>query len=96
MKAPRISQFVVVTILSLLPLAAAAEHKQPTEAQCRQMVDEMLGIMKSTVKKVEKEKDKKEAQAVFERAEKIVKDNRARGATECESWGGIVNLVTRG
>lgn len=70
---------------------AMAQQKQPSEAQCRQAVDTMLQTMKSTP--VEKERDKQRAQAVIERAEKAVRDNRARGASECESWAAIGRIV---
>jgi len=75
----------------LLPGPALAQGKQPTEAQCRQMVDGMLQQMKSAPMP---EKDKKSAQPVIERAEKLIRDNRARGASECETWGGISKIVT--
>lgn len=75
--------------------SAIAQQKPPTEAQCRQMVDGMLQMMKSSQSTPNvKESDKQGAKAVTDRAEKVVKDNRARGASECASWAAITNIVT--
>lgn len=72
---------------------SGAQPKTPTEAQCRDMVNGMIQTMKSAP--MDKERDRQGAQAVIERAEKIVKDNRARGVSECESWAAIGKLVTQ-
>jgi ketopantoate reductase len=73
--------------------SAVAQHKLPTEAQCRQMVASAIQVLKST--KLETERDKKDAKALLERIEKILKDNRSRGASECESWDAIGTMATR-
>ena len=70
---------------------ALAQHKTPTEAQCREMVNGMLQQMKAAKMP---ERDRKGAQEVIDRAEKVVRENRARGASECDSWGAIANIVT--
>lgn len=77
--------------LLAVPALALAQHKTPTEAQCRQMVEHMLHTMKTVP--VEKEKEKREAQAVYERTERTVRENRARGASECDSWAAIGKIV---
>jgi hypothetical protein len=71
---------------------AAAEYKAPTEAQCREMTNSMLKFMKSAP--LDKERDRQAAKVVIDRAERIVQDNRARHASECESWAAISKLVT--
>jgi hypothetical protein len=70
---------------------AVAQNKMPTEAQCRDMVNGMLQAMKAAT--VDK-KDKQGADVVIARAEKVVRENRARGASECDSWKAIGNIVT--
>jgi hypothetical protein len=81
----------LVAVLLLLPLAVLAQDKKPTEAQCRQAVDGLIQAMKAAPMP---ERDKKGAQAVIDRAEKVVRENRARGASECESWGALNRIVT--
>ncbi len=83
-----------LALLALMCLATtpvAAQHKTPTESQCREMVNGMLQTMKSAP--METERDKKGSKEIIERAEKIVRENRARGASECESWAAIGRLV---
>lgn len=82
---------VFLTLVQAAP--ALAQHKTPTEAQCREMVNSMLQTMRTVP--IEREADRKGAREVTERAEKVVRDNRARGASECDSWGQIMNIVTR-
>lgn len=82
------------TLLAAILLAstpALAQQKQLTEAQCRDMVNSMMQMMKSPP--VEKEKDRQRAKEVIERAEKIVRDNRTRGVSECESLSAIGRIV---
>lgn len=88
---PRAILGMLVTTL-LIPLPAAAQHQQPTEAQCRAMVDGMVQSMKAAPLKTEN--DKQGAKVVIDRAETIIMDNRSRGASECESWAAISKLVT--
>lgn len=84
-------------LLLSLPLVAAlptwAEHKMPTEAQCKQMTEGMLNVMRTTPPKLEKEKDRKDALAFLARAEKIVSEGRAKNSTECEIWSGVSKLI---
>lgn len=79
--------------LLLLALPASAQHKEPTEEQCRQMVEAMVRMVKTAP--VTTERDKRDARAMTEQVEKIVKDNRARGASECDSWRAIGKLAVR-
>lgn len=83
----------ILALLLAVSIPAMAQHKTPTEAQCRQMVDGMLQTMKASTKDM-KDKDKQGAQVVIDRAEKVVRDNRARGASECDSWAAIGKIVT--
>ena len=78
-----------------LAFAATAQDKPPTEAQCRQMTEFMLREMNPAQHEAGKEKDRERAREVFERADRIVRDNRKRGASECESWAAISKLITR-
>lgn len=87
MKAPAV--LLLAASLALPP--AFAQDKAPTEAQCKQMVDGLIQAMKNATLK---ESDKKGAAEVIAKAEKVAKDNRARGAAECESWKAIGNIVT--
>jgi hypothetical protein len=70
-----------------------AQHKTPTEAQCRDMVNGMLQSMQSAP--MRSERDRQGAREATDRAEKIVRDNRSRGASECDSWRAIGDLVTK-
>ncbi len=90
MKTGRVIPFCVAIIASM---PAMAQHKTPTEAQCREMVNGMLQSMKSVPMRTER--DRQGAREVTDRAEKIVRDNRARGASECDSWRAVGDLVTR-
>lgn len=82
----------LVIVISLLASASCmAAQGEPTEAQCRLMVDGMLQSMKSTP--LETERDRKGAKEVIDRAEKVVRVNRQRGASECESWAAIGQIV---
>lgn len=80
-----------VVLAAAMP--AMAQHKTPTEAQCRDTVNGMLQSMKSAPMRTER--DKQGARELTDRAEKIVKDNRSRGASECDSWRAIGDLVTK-
>jgi hypothetical protein len=42
---------------------------------------------------LEKERDKQRVRVLIERIEKIVKENRSRGVSECESWATIGKIV---
>lgn len=79
--------------MTLACSTALAQPKSPSEAQCRQMVTSMIQTVKST--KLETEKDKKDAKVLLKRIEKTLQDNRARGASECESWDAIMKMATR-
>ena len=81
----------MLALALLVPAVALAQHKLPTEAQCRQMNDGMLERMKSAPMP---EKDKESAKPVIERAERLIRENRARGVSECDTWGGISRIVT--
>lgn len=80
---------VVIGIPAAVPCRAA--DGQPTEAQCRTMVDGMLQTMKDTPLKTEQ--DRRGAKEVIEKVENLVRDNRKRGVSECESWAAIGHIV---
>ena len=81
----------VVLLHAIAPVSA--QQKAPSEAQCREMVNGMLQSMKSTPMRTER--DRQGAREVTDRAEKMVRDNRSRGASECDSWRAIGDLVTK-
>lgn len=82
---------VLVATLAAAATPAQAQHKSPTEAQCRQMVEGMIQTIKSTP--LTTERDRRDVRAVLERVEKVVSENRSRGASECESWSAISKIV---
>lgn len=84
---------VVTLAISLACASATAHHKTPTEAQCRQMVSSMIQAVKST--KLETERDKKDANALLERIEKILQEHRARRAPDCEAWEAIGRMAIK-
>ncbi|APV49678.1 hypothetical protein BWI17_08295 [Betaproteobacteria bacterium GR16-43] len=87
------STAILLTIIAL-PLAAQDRnqlYKQPTETQCKQMVDGMVQTMRTTPPPDKRDKD---ADALLARVEKEVADNRARGKSECDSWAFISKAVT--
>lgn len=77
----------------LVAHSASAQHKEPTDAQCRQFVDAMVRTVKTAP--VTTERDKRDARALTEQVEKIMKENRARGVSECDSWRAIGKLAVR-
>jgi len=79
--------------LLLAALPAVAQNQAPTEDQCRQMVDAMVRMVKAAPATTER--DKRDARALTEQVEKIVKDNRARRTSECDSWRAIGKLAVR-
>ena len=92
----RKKSFIVIcfsTALLATGTAAMAQQTPPTEEQCQQMVNGMIQALKSA--QLETERDKKDASALIERTENILKDNRARGGSECESWAEIAKMATR-
>ena len=80
-------------VVMIAAIPAMAQHKTPTEAQCREIVNGMLQSLKSVPMRTER--DRQGAREVTDRAEKIVRDNRARGASECDSWRAVGDLATR-
>ena len=84
---------LVVCVAWFVAAPAMAQNKTPTETQCREMVNGMLQAMKSAPMRTER--DRQGAREVSDRAEKIAKDNRSRGVSECDSWRAIGDLVTR-
>ena len=80
----RKKSFIVIcfyTALLATCATAMAQQTSPSEEQCQQMVNNMIQALKSA--QLETERDKKDASALIERTEKILKDNRARGRSEC-------------
>ncbi len=84
----------ILLAFAALPLAAQERppnYKPPTEAQCRQMVDGMVQVMRT---KPPPDKRDKDVDALLARVEKEVAENRARGRSECDSWAYISKAVT--
>lgn len=88
-----LAPLLCICFLLVLPRAVPshAGYPAPSEAQCREMVDSMLQTMKTVP--VERERDRREARVVLDKAEKIVRDNRQKGVSECETWAAIGKLV---
>ena len=84
---------VVQLAMALVCTSTMAQHKSPTEAQCRQMVASMIQTLNST--KLETDRDKRDARVLSERIEKILQEHRARGASDCATWEAIVHMATR-
>lgn len=82
---------LTVCLALLMPQVASAQRKEPTDAQCRNAVNSMVRAMKSTP--LEREKDKQSAKVLIERVEKLIKDNRAKEVSECETWSEISRIV---
>ncbi len=89
MQAPLIVLAIAVALF--VPRLAVAQAKGPTEAQCREMVNGMLNSMKSAP--LERDKDKQGAKVLIERVEKLIRENRAKGVSECETWASISKMV---
>jgi hypothetical protein len=88
---PQTLAAIVAMALTASP-PALAQSGTATEEQCRTMIESMLQMMKSAP--MEKERDRQGANEVIERTEKMLRENRARGASECESWKAIAKIVT--
>ncbi len=76
----------------LFPLLASAQSKGPTDAQCREMTNEMVKSMKSAP--LEKEKDRQSAKVQIDRAEKLITDNRVKGVSACETWAALSKQIS--
>ena len=68
-----------------------AAHKIPTEAQCREMVDGMLGMMKASPPPGDH--DWTSAQVLIAQVEAMVRDNRQRGVSECVTWAAFTRIL---
>ena len=84
---------LVVCVAWFVAAPAMAQNKTPTETQCREMVNGMLQSMKSAPMRTER--DRQGAREMSVGAEKIAKDNRSRGVSECDSWRAIGDLAAR-
>lgn len=72
---------------------AAAQHRSPDAAQCRQMVDVMVRTVKST--HVERPQEKERHRALIEQMDQLIRDHRARGLGDCDTWAAISKMMTR-
>ena len=89
----RISAMILAMSTALpFPPPASGQSKAPTEAQCREAVNGMVSMMKSAP--LEKEKDKQSAKVLIDQVEKLIRDNRAKGVSECATWASIAKIVT--
>lgn len=82
---------LAASLALLLPQFALGQSKGPSDAQCRDMTNAMVSSMKSAP--LDKEKDKQSAKALIERIEKLIRDNRAKGVSECETWAATSKIV---
>jgi hypothetical protein len=78
-------------VLCCLVPSLLMSQGSPTEAQCRGMIDGMVQSMKSAPLG---EKDRQSARELIDRVEKLVRDNRARGVSECGTWAGVAKLIS--
>ena len=82
---------LAASIALLFPQLALGQNQALTDAQCRNMTDAMVTSMKSAP--LDKEKDKQSARALIERAEKLIRENKAKGVSECQTWAAISKMV---
>ena len=68
-----------------------AAQKIPTEAQCREMIDSMLGMMKTSPPPGDR--DWASAQMLIAQVEAMVRDNRQRGVSECDTWAAFSKML---
>ena len=66
-------------------------HKIPTEAQCRELIDSMLGMMKTTPPPGDH--DWASAQVLIAKVEAMVRDNRQRCISECVTWSAFTKML---
>ena len=82
---------VALALFLVASTSAFAENKAPTEAQCREMVNGMLQVMRSTP--LQNENEKRHHRELMDRVEKIVNDNRSRPASNCETWAAMSKII---
>lgn len=82
---------LAASLALLLPQLALSQSKGPSDAQCRDMTNAMVSTMKSTP--LEKEKDKQSAKALIDQVEKLIRDNRAKGVSDCDTWASISKMI---
>lgn len=83
--------FAAAALVVLVPVAQG-QGASPSEAQCREMTDSMVRSMKTAP--LTTEKDRQGARALIEKVEKAVRENRARGVMECQTWAVVAKMVT--
>ena len=66
-------------------------HKIPTEAQCREMINSMLGTMNTSPPPGDR--DWASAQVLIAQVEAMVRDNRQRGVSECVTWAAFTKML---
>lgn len=89
----RVAACILLPLCMTAAFPVAAQLKEPTADQCRQMTEHMLAFMKSTLRELEKERDRDAAQKINDRAEQIVRDGRARKEHECIIWSALTRLI---
>ena len=84
---------VITLLMAFAVVPARAQHRPPDAAQCRQMVEAMVQTMKSTP--VERAQDQARHRALLDQVDRLIRDHRARGVGDCETWAAIGKMITR-
>ena len=87
-----IQSSITAACLALLAVNALGQGASPSEAQCREMTDSMVSSMKAAP--LPTERDRQRARTLIEQVEKVVRENRARGVMECQTWAAVGKMVT--
>jgi hypothetical protein len=88
----RIQSLAAAALLAVLACAAQGQGASPSESQCREMTDSMVRSMKSAP--LPTERDRQGARALIQNVEKAVRENRARGLMECQTWAVVAKMVS--
>lgn len=73
-------------------LPAVADPPIASQAQCSSMVDGLVQAIKEAP--MEEPKDKQRAAKIIQRMETTVRENRARGVKECDTWIELGKIVS--
>lgn len=91
MKSALATVMLAMSLSTTVFTTGSASAQGMTEAQCRLMIDTMLERMKTTP--MPNERDRQGAQAVIDRVDRLVRDNRARRVAECETWAAFSKIL---
>lgn len=86
-------QLFLVTLAAYTSLEVSAENRQPSEAQCTQMINSMSQMIASTPLTTEKEK--RDHALLTDKLDQLLRENRRKKVSECESWAAINKIITQ-